>query len=142
VTTSTPILVVSSSPTLGDVLSFALTQEGYRVQRSKDERLEPDRVASCEPSMVIFAPAGYSRNPCSAIEPLRIHRRTSSIPVLVCGAETGEESEALIQQLGCERLDLPFDLDELYGAIGRLLGQRALAADRCVSSGEASIRMT
>src|SRR4051794_8909485 len=98
VTTGTPILVVSSSPTLRDVLSFALTQEGYRVQRSSDERLEPNRVASSGPSMVVFAPAGYSRNPCTAIEPLRSHRRTSSIPVLVCGPDEGEESERLIQR--------------------------------------------
>jgi len=104
---------------------MVLSQEGYTVRKSKDERLEPRSVAQAEPSVIVFAPARYSANLSVAVEPLRLDGRTASIPVLVCGSGLTEDCSDGLRDLGCETLNLPFDLDHLFGAIERLMMHRS-----------------
>ena len=58
------------------------------------------------------------------LERLKASTRTSQIPVIVLSGSTDPDADASVRRLGADAfLSKPVDVDELLGALARVLGQ-------------------
>jgi two-component system, chemotaxis family, chemotaxis protein CheY len=116
------VLVVDDDAAIRDMVRDALELDGYRVVTAPDgaaalaalERLEPGLVL-LDMRMPVLDGWGFSR---------AYRERGGHAPLVVMtAAESAERWRAEIGADGC--LAKPFDLDALYGVVGRFYGAAA-----------------
>jgi CheY-like chemotaxis protein len=122
------ITVVNDSGPFLELMSELLTEEGHVVTTFDGRQTDVAELAASRPDLLIVdlrlisAPAMYRG--WELIEESRLHPELRTTPVLVCtGAVEGirERLGAIADTPALEVVLKPFDIEELLGAIDRLL---------------------
>ncbi len=116
--TDGPILIVDDDPVLRDFIAMALAEQGYRTETASDG-LQALALVEHELPALILADVGVPVLGGSAFA-ARVRELTGrSVPCLVMsgGAIDGDDDPSVVG-----RLAKPFDLDDLFGAVQRIVG--------------------
>ena len=119
--TSSRVLVIEDDAVVRALLSLALEDEGWRVLETS-HALDPTDIAQLRPDVVVLdLRLGGSDDGWQLLEDLRGTPGARAIPVVVC---TGDRERArtesdLLLRLADRVLLKPFELDELFEAVGR-----------------------
>ncbi|MEA2522792.1 MAG: hypothetical protein QOF73_19 [Thermomicrobiales bacterium] len=116
------ILATEDDPSLRDLLTVALEDEGYRVTFSSAQAVA--EVAMLAPDLLVLDGRGQGADSGWAfLERLKADPATAAIPVLVLtglGRETNEHA-ARLAELDTILIHKPFDLDDLIAQVHRRL---------------------
>ena len=116
------VAIVNDDRSILDMLGLILGDEGYRVVACE----HPDRahavIKASRPNLAIVDVRMHGAPDWHVLDVLKRDEETASIPVLVCSASTAEvrAAESRLRELGCESIEMPFDIDEILGRVRRL----------------------
>ena len=115
------VAVVNDDPALLGMIELMLTREGYGVLASGDAHRAQPLIRDTSPDLVILDVPAWRRPDWQLLGRLRLDQQTASIPVLVCSASPElRAAEARLRELGCDALEMPFDIDDLLAKVRRL----------------------
>ncbi|WP_026595993.1 chemotaxis protein CheB [Methyloferula stellata] len=117
------VLVVEDDPEVRDLLEHLLTDEGYSVTAAPDGVAALELVAPgiIQPDLILAdynLPRGMNGLQVSAKLQEKLHRE---VPVIMLTGDISTATLRDIARLNCVQLNKPVKLEELTGAIGRLL---------------------
>lgn len=125
----TTILVVEDEEDILDLVSFNLTQAGYRVLSARDGLRGLDLARSEQPDLIVLdlmLPGMAGKEVCRS---LRAKESTSKIPVVMLTALAGETDRVVGFEIGADDyLTKPFSPRELVLRVGAVL-RRTMPAD-------------
>ncbi len=120
------ILIVDDSPVILKLLRDLLTAEGYLVIGRSESLQELDEVRRANPNLIILD--HLQKGIDSSQDILTLMKKSvnlSAVPVIICTVP-GHGAAALKEQLRLENVDLllkPFDIDELFATVKRMIKQ-------------------
>ncbi len=122
------VLVVNDTQEILDLFTLILEEEGYRVTALGFAVEDLRKIIEIAPDLVILDLV-FDREYVGwqTLQKMKMHRETEKLPVLVCTAEVrkAQEIQGYLAEKGVGLLLKPFDIDELIGQVGRLLGDGA-----------------
>jgi len=125
----TTILVVEDEEDILDLVSFNLTQAGYRVLSARDGLRGLDLARSEQPDLIVLdlmLPGMAGKEVCRS---LRAKDATSKIPVIMLTALAGETDRVVGFEIGADDyLTKPFSPRELVLRVGAIL-RRTMPAE-------------
>src|SRR4051812_48546855 len=119
------ILVINDKSLYIEMVKDLLIDEGYPQVRSIGGARAFDAVRQERPSLVVLdinsAQAGEG---WQMLDRLRLHPATTQVPVIVClsDAYALPTKAAWLDQLRCDTLEAPFDLDDLLARVCAIVG--------------------
>jgi two-component system alkaline phosphatase synthesis response regulator PhoP len=113
------ILVVDDDPHLTEVLDQALTEVGYRVLTAPASQTVAVARAG-QPDLIQLDLVMPGLDGAALSRALRADRATAAIPIVLMSVY-GARADATRQLPVTDQLPKPFDLEALYGTVGRWL---------------------
>jgi len=118
------IAIIDDDVTFLDFLQALLLDEGYEVLKIKDGRTAYDRLHAARPDCIIVDVR--LEHPTSGWDILaRVwdDATLAATPTIVCSGDVTdlEAHRQGLERRGCAALAKPFDIDDLLGALERLL---------------------
>lgn len=101
-----------------------LTSEGYACETVRDLGSAQKEVAASQPEVVVLdIRLGAEADGLNILVELSTDERTRRIPIVICTASRDLliTHQALIEELGCEIVEKPFDVETFVSAIQRCL---------------------
>ncbi|MEK7240659.1 MAG: response regulator [Gemmatimonadota bacterium] len=106
------------------MLSSVLRARGYRVDSAFDATQTFTTAIRTKPDVIVLDIQMPGGTGMLVLERLKASTKTSQIPVIVLSGSTDPEAEPSVRKLGADVfLSKPVDVDELLGALSRVLGQ-------------------
>lgn len=106
------------------MLSSVLRARGYRVDAAFDATQTFTTAIRAKPDVIVLDIQMPGGTGFLVLERLKASTKTSHIPVIVLSGSTNPQADAQVRQLGADVfLSKPVDVDELLGALARVLGQ-------------------
>ena len=106
------ILVVDDEPSIRDVLTEALSDEGFRVRSAPDGRQALDQVSFEPPDLIISDVSMPHMDGAEMV--IRLRARGCATPVILISARY-----QAVDLPGVRFLPKPFDLDQLMDAVAQ-----------------------
>lgn len=120
------VLVINDTPELLALFQELLEEEGYRVSLDAfvgDVGTKLREVERCQPDLIIldFIIGGEGTG-WQFLQALRMNRRTTHIPVIVCTAAVDQirQLQGQFDSLGVGVVLKPFDIDHLLAEVARV----------------------
>ncbi len=124
------VAVVNHDAALLGMIEIILTMDRYRVVASDGARPAYPLIRDTSPGLVILDVPAWNGPDWQLLDRLKHDQETASIPVLVCSASPElRAAEARLRELGCDALEMPFEIDNLLGKVRRLSAD-VVGADR------------
>lgn len=120
------IMVINDTQEILELFEQLLTDEGYHVKLYSYQIRDLKVVKEVQPDLIIVDQMfGEEKLGWQLIQKLRMDRDTARLPVVVCSAElkTLKELEGHLKDKNIEVVIKPFDIDDLMGAVKRILGE-------------------
>lgn len=120
------IFVVDDDPSILDLMTLLLENEGYTVEAFESPPQALKAAVKEPPDAAIVDLMMPEMNGLDLLKALRINSPTRDVPVLVCSAyyENLLQSEAELQRMNVVRLRKPFKIDDLLEVVARMVGQK------------------
>jgi DNA-binding response OmpR family regulator len=126
------IAIIDDEPAFIQLCEAVLTPEGYECFWSMPE-VAVEQVSASMPDVVLLdLRLGDGVSGVDILQRLScVGSRTEKIPVIVCTASTDliHQNRELIEGLGCETVEKPFNIEDLLGAIERCLDRTPALAE-------------
>jgi DNA-binding response OmpR family regulator len=121
------IAVVDDSSTFQDLCARILKPAGYECVPIAEAERTVDEVKRIRPDLLMMDLRLGEWDGVSVLNALNSDPEVTGIPVVICTAahDLVEKHRALLEELGCEIIEKPFDIDDLIGAIERCLARAA-----------------
>src|SRR5262245_12206466 len=117
------ILVVDDYPVIGRMLGVQLRRQGYQVVTALDGQEALDRLAEGPIDLVITDLSMPGMDGLELLRRLRARDRYRDLPVIMLTASgVSESAAAALSEGASDFLSKPVSSQELYEAVGRLLG--------------------
>jgi DNA-binding response OmpR family regulator len=119
-------MVINDTQEILELFEQLLTDEGYHVKLYSYQIRDLKVVKEVQPDLIIVDQMfGEEKLGWQLIQKLRMDRDTARLPVVVCSAElkTLKELEGHLKDKNIEVVIKPFDIDDLMGAVKRILGE-------------------
>ncbi len=118
------IAVVTNYPPALKLISHLLTFKGYHTVSFSDVEAAYSMVREDLPQLVVLDIEFGDRRAWNLLDLLLLDPATKDIPALVCSGdlELLQQKAPRLRKKGYAWLEKPFDLDELLGKIGKLIG--------------------
>lgn len=118
------ILVVDDQPQLLQTIQDVLGDRGYRVDTCDLSAEAADLVRELKPDLVLLDLNMPGMSGWEVLEVLRLSPDTRGVPIVISSADFTalQQRESLLGSKGIEVLYRPFDIDELYSLVERLVG--------------------
>lgn len=111
------------------MLSSVLRARGYRVDSAFDATQTFITAIRTNPDVIVLDIQMPGGTGMLVLERLKASTKTSQIPVIVLSGSTDPEADSSVRKLGADVfLSKPVDVDELLGALARVLGPSPEAA--------------
>lgn len=115
------VLTVDDSRTMRDMLSHALTQQGWRVVQACDGLEGLDVLEQETPDVIITDINMPNLDGYGFIERVRAEHPQSGVPILVLTTESSAEKKARARQAGATGwIVKPFDAEKLVDIVRRV----------------------
>lgn len=126
------VMVIDGSPQILSFMALLLGGEGYQVHTAETLEEVERALETARPDLVVADPCLPGLRPFAVVDHLDAVPRTRGLPLILCTAATHELQRAphRLRRPRTEVLVKPFDLDELFTCIARLIA----AGDRTQSS--------
>jgi two-component system alkaline phosphatase synthesis response regulator PhoP len=122
------ILVVDDSQDIALISARMLTQRGFAVSTAADGREALAMVARQRPSCILLDVMMPRMSGLEVLQALKADPATSSIPVIMVTAKTGDEDVLNGYQQGADYyITKPFTADELLYGVNLVLGHQPAA---------------
>ena len=119
------IVVVHDDATVLGMIEVMLAIEGYSVAASSRADLAYPVIRDIDPDLAILGVPAWGGPDWQLLDKLKLDDRTAVTPVLVCSASpTVWAAEARLRELGCDALEMPFELDDLLAKVHSLVATR------------------
>jgi two-component system OmpR family response regulator len=119
------ICVIDDDASFRKLARTILNSEGFDCDAVEDLADAAEHVARTNPDLVMMdLRLGQEVDGVQVLAGLKAASSdTATIPILICTASRDlvDRHRALLDELGCETLDKPFNIDDLLGAIARCL---------------------
>ena len=116
------MLVVDDSPTICAVLGKMLGQDGYHVLKATDGNAAIALARSQPPALIFLDVVMPGMNGFSVLRALRHDPLTRDIPIIMISGNQQATEEFYLQRYGADDfMKKPFDRDDVYERIGRLV---------------------
>ncbi|MPZ24263.1 MAG: response regulator [Dehalococcoidia bacterium] len=123
------ICVVDDDPSFRKLCQAILGPEGFTCIFVEDFSDTVDEVAAAAPDLVLVdLRLGAGFDGVEILAELSANEQTNRIPVIICTAahDLVNRHREWLDDLGCEIVEKPFDIDDLIAAIERCLSPTAL----------------
>lgn len=120
------IAVVNNDTDFLDLMEELLRLEGYKTLICREGDRAYELMKRVQPDLIILdIRLEHAETGWTVLECLRLDPTTTAIPVIVCSADSIflREKALSLQQLRCDILEKPFDLDMLLEKVARSLAQ-------------------
>ena len=118
------------------MLSSVLRAKGYRVEAAYDATQTFTSAMRAKPDAIVLDIQMPGGTGMLVLERLKASTKTSHIPVIVLSGSTDPLADVAVRKLGADVfLAKPVDVDELLGALARVLGQSPEAASQSNAPG-------
>lgn len=118
------ITVINDDTAFLQLMGDLLRGEGYDVVVWKEGDTAYEMVKRDQPDLIVLdIRLGKPEEGWQLLELFKLDLTTRHIPIIVCSADTVllRAKEGRLQELGCETLEKPFDIDELLRKINGIL---------------------
>ena len=123
------MLVVDDSPTICAVLGKMLGQDGYHVFQAIDGASALELARNELPALIFLDVVMPGMNGFSVLRKLRHDPLTCHIPIIMISGNQQATEQFYLQRYGADDfMRKPFDRDDVYERIGRLVASGRLAA--------------
>ncbi|HZX71305.1 MAG TPA: response regulator [Rhodanobacter sp.] len=123
------MLVVDDSPTICAVLGKMLGQDGYHVLKATDGAAAIELARHAPPSLIFLDVVMPGMNGFSVLRALRHDPLTREIPIIMISGNQQATEQFYLQRYGADDfMKKPFDRDDVYERIGRLVACGRLPA--------------
>ena len=118
------ILVVDDTLQLLQTIQDVLVDRGYEVEACDLSAEACEMARELRPDLILLDVNMPGMSGWEVLEVLRLSPETRHIPIVISSADFGalQQRQRLLQDKGIEVLYRPFDIDELYGVVERILG--------------------
>ncbi len=120
------IAVVNNDTDFLDLMEELLRLEGYNTLICREGDRAYELMKTVQPDLIILdIRLEHAETGWTVLERLRLDPKTTAIPVIVCSADSAflREKAISLQQLRCDILEKPFDLDMLLEKVAHSLEQ-------------------
>jgi DNA-binding NtrC family response regulator len=120
------IAVVNNDTDFLNLMEELLHLEGYNTIICREGDRAYELMKEVQPDLIVLdIRLEHAETGWTILECLRLDPQTTMIPVIVCSADSGflREKSLSLQQLRCDILEKPFDLDMLLDKVARSLEQ-------------------
>lgn len=119
----TLILIIDDNEAILDLFSLIMEEEGYEVHLRQNVFENLLDIEMLTPNLILLDLfMGKEQQGWKFLQRLKVHRPTTSIPLLLCtAAKLSGDQEGYIQQRGIPVIQKPFELDELTRQIREAL---------------------
>ncbi len=123
------MLVVDDSPTICAVLGKMLGQDGYHVLKATDGPSAIELARSEPPALIFLDVVMPGMNGFSVLRALRHDPLTRDIPIIMISGNQQATEQFYLQRCGADDfMKKPFDRDDVYERVGRLVASGRLPA--------------
>jgi two-component system, OmpR family, phosphate regulon response regulator PhoB len=123
--TDTSILVVEDEPGIAELVRFALSSSGYRVQLAADARQGRAALARGLPNLILLDWMLPDESGVQWLKSLRADKRTKQLPVVMLTAKGQEQDKVSGLDAGADDyVTKPFSPNELLARIRAVLRRR------------------
>jgi CheY-like chemotaxis protein len=125
------ICVVDDNQAFQELCARILEPAGYRCAPLLECEQTIDEVKQLLPDLVMMDLRLGERDGLDVLNALNADPDTTGIPVVICTAahDLVERHRARLDELGCETVEKPFEIDDLLTAIERCLARGASRND-------------
>jgi CheY-like chemotaxis protein len=118
------ILLVDDSSQVLDAIHDVLEARDYEVVVCDEARDAVETARELRPDLILLDVNMPGMNGWEVLEVLRLNAETRSIPIVINSADFTalQQRETFLRGKGVEVLYRPFDVDELYSLVERLIG--------------------
>ncbi|MBX5493008.1 MAG: response regulator [Chloroflexi bacterium] len=118
------ILLVDDAPQLLEAMEAVLTEAGYAVVGCDTPQDAVDLARETRPDLIVLDINMPGMNGWEVLEVLRLDPTTRRIPIVISSADYNalQQREAFLRSKGVELLYRPFDIEELFATVERLVG--------------------
>lgn len=120
------IAVVNNDTDFLGLMEELLRLEGYKTIICREGDRAYELMKQVQPNLIVLdIRLEHAETGWKVLECLRLDPTTTAIPVIICSADSAflREKALSLQQLRCETLEKPFDLDMLLEKVARMLEQ-------------------
>jgi two-component system chemotaxis sensor kinase CheA len=119
------IIVIDDRVEILDVFKACLEVAGYQVATTGRGAEAGHSIKEIRPDLAIIDLLMPDLPGWAVLDAIRGNPETATLPVIVCSAAAAElrAREARLRAVGCEILPKPFDLEDLFATVARMLGQ-------------------
>ena len=120
------IAVVNNDTDFLGLMEELLRLEGYKTIICREGDRAYELMKQVQPNLIVLdIRLEHAETGWKVLECLRLDPTTTAIPVIICSADSAflREKALALQQLRCETLEKPFDLDMLLEKVARMLEQ-------------------
>ncbi len=123
------VLVVDDSPTICAVLGKMLAQDGYHVLKATGGVAAIELARSELPALIFLDVVMPGTNGFSVLRALRHDPRTREVPIIMISGNQQATEQFYLQRYGADDfMKKPFDRNDVYQRIGRLVASGRLPA--------------
>ena len=116
------MLIVDDSPTICAVLGKMLGQDGYHVLKATDGPSAIELVCRQPPALIFLDVVMPGMNGFGVLRALRHDPLTRDIPIIMISGNQQATEQFYLQRCGADDfMKKPFDRDDVYERIGRLV---------------------
>jgi DNA-binding NtrC family response regulator len=122
--TSPRVCIIDDEPPFIRLCEHILASEGYGFESLEDLARAAEAVATSRPDVVVLdIRLGSEADGLQILAQLASNASTRDIPILICTASRDllTTHQDLIEELGCEVVEKPFDVETFVSAIERCL---------------------
>ena len=118
------ILLVDDAQQVLQTMQDLLLERGYEVEACDLSTESADLARELRPDLILLDVNMPGMSGWEVLEVLRLDPQTRRIPIVISSADYGalREREDFLRSKGIEVLYRPFDLEELYAMVDRLIG--------------------
>ena len=117
------IMLVDDARQLLEAMEELLVEEGYEVVVCDMPQDAVEMARELRPNLILLDVNMPGMTGWEVLEVLRLGAETRRIPIIISSADFGalQQREAFLRQKGIEVLYRPFDPEELYALVNRVL---------------------
>lgn len=126
------ICVVDDNRSFQELCARILEPAGYRCAPLLEYERTIEEIKQLQPDLVMMDLRLGELDGMEVLNGLDADPETTGIPVVICTAahDLVERHRARLDELGCETVEKPFEIDDLLAAIERCLARAAARTDR------------
>lgn len=120
------ILVIDDDAAFAEMLRMTLAAKGYEVETCLQAPLAFRKIMEWQPDLITMDILMPGRSGWEIVNQMRANPRTGKIPIIITTAVRGPlitDEALLLQGMHYEKLYKPFELDDLYHKVERLVGK-------------------